>query len=63
MDAVREKAAKELKTYQKRADTKAKNQADKLSASTEDMKASLRARAEERIDNAAKIVVERIVSS
>ena len=52
-----------LKELRQKADEKAKAEAAELSATTENKRASLRARAEERIDKAAQLVVERIVNS
>jgi V/A-type H+-transporting ATPase subunit G/H len=63
VDAAVEKAAAELKELQSKADDKARAEAESLSATTENKKASLRARAEDRIDKAAELVVERIVNS
>ena len=63
VDAAADKAAAELKELQAKADDKAKAEACELSATTENKKASLRARAEDRIDKAAELVVERIVNS
>lgn len=62
MTAAAEKADRELSELKKRADGKAMQDAESLSADTENSKAELRAKAEKRIGKAAALVVERIVN-
>jgi len=63
VEAARKKAIEELATLNAKADEKAKAEAMELAASTENRKASLRVRAESRLEQAADLIVERIVSS
>lgn len=63
LTAANEKAERELAELKKQADGKAISDANALSGDTENKKAALRAKAEARIDQAAKLVVERIVNS
>ena len=60
--AAMEKAERELAELKKQAGSKAVEQAEILSESTENSKAELRAKAEQQIDRAAELVVERIVN-
>jgi len=56
------RAADELRALQKRANEKVLAEVQELAKSTENKKAVLLARAEARIDSAAALVIERIVS-
>ena len=60
--AAGEKAERELTELKKQVGSKAVAEAGRLSESTENSKAELRARAEKQIDRAADLVVERIVN-
>ena len=57
------KAEAELKELARQVNEKAKGQAESLSDELENEKAALRARAENRLEDAAALVVERIVNS
>lgn len=61
--AARVKAAEELKVLSRNADDKSKADALELAGSTENKKAAMRVRAQSRLDEAAKCIVERIVNS
>ena len=63
LDAAKAKAAEELKVLSKNADEKSKADALELAGTTENKKAAMRVRAESRLDEAAKCIVERIVNS
>lgn len=63
VEAARKKAVEELATLNAKADEKAKADAMELAANAENRKASLRVRAEGRLEQAAELIVERIVSS
>ena len=63
LKAARAKAAAELKELSHKADEKSKAAAMELATSTENRKAALRVRAESRLDEAAGLIVERIVNS
>ena len=61
IEAAHQKAAEELADKNERADDLAREEARKLAESTENRKAGLRAKAETRLDEAAGLIVERIV--
>ena len=61
--AAFERADRELAELKKRSDGKAVKDANSLSDSVEAKKAALRVKAENKIDKAASLVVERIVNS
>lgn len=63
VEAACSKAEQELAELNRQARDKAKTQAQGLAGELENKKAVLRARAEERLDQAASLVVERIVNS
>jgi len=62
VQAARDKAEAELTELRRKADEKAKADAVQLAENTENKKAALRARAESRLDQAAMLIVERIVN-
>ena len=63
IDAACAKAEEELKELSRQGSEKARAQAKGLSGELENQKAALRARAEGRLEQAAALVVERIVNS
>ena len=63
VEAAGKKAANELHELVKRADEKSTADAVALAATTENKKAGMRVKAEHRLDDAARIIAERIVSS
>lgn len=63
VEAAEAKAESELGELRRQADDRARSDARALSGDTENSKAALRARAEARLDQAASLVVERIVKS
>lgn len=63
IEAAVKKAEAELGELKKRSDAKSLDEAAKLSQSVQGRKADLRAAAEEKLEAAAKLVVERIVNS
>lgn len=63
VDAACEKAEAELAELGRQVNAKAKAQAEGLSAELDNQKAVLRSRAENRLEQAAALVVERIVNS
>lgn len=63
VEAARRKAAEELAELSGKAEEKAKADAVELAGNTENRKAAMRAHAETRLDDAAKLIVERIVNS
>ena len=63
IDAACAKAEEELKELSRQVSEKARAQVKGLSGELENQKAALRARAEERLEQAAALVVERIVNS
>ena len=63
VEAACTRAETELAELGRQVDEKAKAQADKISAELENQKAALRAKAEGKLDQAAALVVERIVNS
>ena len=63
VEAAGKKATDELHELVKKADEKATADAVALAASTENKKAGMRVRAEHRLDDASRIIAERIVSS
>ncbi len=63
VEAACTRAETELSELGRQVDEKAKAQAEKISAELENQKAALRAKAEGKLDQAAALVVERIVNS
>ena len=63
MDAAVKKAEAELQELSRQVNDKAKQESERLAADLENQKAALRARAEGKLDEAAALVVERIVNS
>ena len=63
VEAAAAKADSELNELRRQADDRARSDARELSGETENSKAALRAKAEARLDQAASLVVERIVKS
>ena len=63
MEAAVQKAEAELTELGRQVDEKAQAQAESLAAELENQKAVLRAKAEGKLDAAAALVVERIVTS
>ena len=63
VEAAVQKADTELKELGRQVNEKATAQAEQLSGELENQKAALRAKAEARLEEAAAIVVERIVNS
>ena len=63
VDAAVAKAEAELQELSRQVNEKAKQDGERLAADLENQKAVLRARAESRLDEAAALVVERIVNS
>ena len=61
--AAKAKAAEELQGLVKTADDKSRADALELAGNTENKKAAMRVRAESRLDDAARFIVERIVNS
>ena len=63
VEAAAAKAESELVELRRQSDEKAVKAANELSHELENKKAALRAKAETKLDQAAKLVVERIVNS
>ena len=63
VEAAAAKAESELVELRRQSDEKAVKAANELSQELENKKAALRAKAEAKLDQAAKLVVERIVNS
>ena len=63
VDAALEKAREELRTLRSKSDEKATQDAEALAATTKDREAVMRSRAEAKLDQAASLIVERIVNS
>ena len=63
VEAAAAKAESELVELRRQSDEKAVKAANELSHELENKKAALRAKAEAKLDQAAKLVVERIVNS
>ena len=63
VEAAAGKADAEIAGRMRTAEEKAKADASELAGSNENKKASMRARAESRLDKAAELIVERIVNS
>ena len=63
VDAAAAKAAEELAELSRQVDDKARAQAEAYAAELENKKAALRAKAGGKLDQAAALVVERIVNS
>lgn len=63
VDAAVKKAEDELVVLVKKADEKATADAGELAVNTENKKAAMQARAEKRLEEAAALIVERIVNS
>ena len=63
VDAAVAKAETELQELSRQVNDKAKQESERLAADLENQKAALRARAEGKLDEAAALVVERIVNS
>ena len=63
VEAANAKADSELAELRRQADEKAMTEAEGLSKETENKKAALRVKTEARLENAAALVVERIVNS
>ena len=57
------KAREELKSLRSKTDEKATQDAEALAATTKNREATMRTRAEARLDQAASLIVERIVNS
>lgn len=58
-----QKAADELKALRSKSDEKATTDAEALAAQTREQEAAMRTKAEARLDQAASLIVERIVNS
>ena len=56
-------AIEELKSLRSKTDEKATQEAEALAATTKNREATMRTRAEARLDQAASLIVERIVNS
>ena len=63
MEASLQKAADELKALRSKSDEKATKDAEELAAQTREQEAVMRTKAEARLDQAASLIVERIVNS
>lgn len=63
VEAAAQKADAEISAKMRQAEEKAKADASELAGSNENKKASMRVRAESRLDKAAELIVERIVNS
>jgi V/A-type H+-transporting ATPase subunit G/H len=63
VEAALEKAREELRTLRSKSDEKATQDAEALAATTKDREAVMRSRAEAKLDQAASLIVERIVNS
>ena len=63
LEAAGDKADSAISELRRQADEEAMNKASELSYDVENKKAALRARAEARLDQAAALVVERIVKN
>ena len=63
VEAALQKAADELRTLRSKSDEKATQDAEALAATTKNREATMRTRAEARLDQAASLIVERIVNS
>ena len=63
VEAALDKAREELRTLRSKSDEKATQDAETLAATTKDREAVMRSRAEAKLDQAASLIVERIVNS
>ena len=63
VEAALAKAREELRTLRSKSDEKATQDAEALAATTKDREAVMRTRAEAKLDQAASLIVERIVNS
>ena len=63
VEAALAKARDELKALRSKSDEKATQDAEALAATTKNREATMRTRAEARLDQAASLIVERIVNS
>ena len=63
VEAALEKARGELKELVTKSDNKATQEAEVLAAQTKEAEAAMRERAEAKLDQAASLIVERIVNS
>ena len=63
VEAALEKAREELRTLRSKSDEKATQDAEALAATTKDREAVMHSRAEAKLDQAASLIVERIVNS
>ncbi len=63
IEQARAKAGAEIRELTRKAEEKAKEQAMDLASSTENRMASMRVRAENNLERAADLIVERIVNS
>lgn len=63
LQAALDKARGELKSLQTKTDEKATQDAETLAAETKESHAAMRTRANARLDQAASLIVERIVNS
>ena len=63
VDAAAKKARAELAELSQKADAKAADKAKELAAENEERKAQLKNRADEGMDKAVSLIVERIVNS
>ena len=63
VEVAKKKADEEIRELKRKADEKAKEAAHELSRTTENRKASMLVRANSRSDQAASLVIERIVNS
>lgn len=63
IEAAHKKAAEELGELSRNAAEKAKADVIELAGNTENRKAAMRAHAESKLDDAARLIVERIVNS
>ena len=63
VEAALNKARDELRTLRSKSDEKATQDAEALAATTKDRESVMRTRAEAKLDQAASLIVERIVNS
>ena len=63
VEAALSKAREELKSLRSKTDEEATQEAEALAATTKNREATMRTRAEARLDQAASLIVERIVNS
>lgn len=63
VEAALNRAREELKSLRSKSDEKATQEAEALAATTKGREATMRTRAEARLDQAASLIVERIVNS